>query len=315
VSDVRNDQGRQARLRILRASADASGSGVAITGYAVYRRVDPPPGQSAARLAPSGRARAGASPASAMLAGWDYVTTIPARGDAEYSAVVSTLADANSSSRSYSAFFVSALTASPSIYFDSMVESGYSIDNLSPSAPAPFTAAYAAGATHLHWGVSTASGFATFRLYRGSTSGFVPGAGNLVAAMPDTGYADIGAAGSYYKLAAVDLNGNESPYALVGPAQTTDVPGEGAPLDFGLEEIRPNPVHARELVVRFSLATGEIARLELADVAGRRVAERSVTGAGQHVVDLSRERLASGVYFLKLSQGSSVRVRRAVILE
>ena len=33
------------------------------------------------------------------LAGWDYVTTIPARGDAEYGGGVPTLADANAATR------------------------------------------------------------------------------------------------------------------------------------------------------------------------------------------------------------------------
>ena len=43
VSDVRNDQGSQVRLRVLRASADVSGSGAAVTHYDVFRRIDPLP--------------------------------------------------------------------------------------------------------------------------------------------------------------------------------------------------------------------------------------------------------------------------------
>ena len=57
------------------------------------------------------------------------------------------------------------------------------------------------------------------------------------------------------------------------------------------------------------------ARLELADVSGRRVAQRTVTGAGPHVADFGRERLAAGVYFIRLSQGPNTRVRRAVVLK
>ena len=109
------------------------------------------------------------------------------------------------------------------------MEAGYSIDNLAPGAPTPFFAAYVAGVTQLHWGASTAGDFATFRLYRGASADFVPAAGNLVAATPDTGYADGGAAGRYYKLAAVDVNGNESPYAAVSPAQTAGAGGRRLP--------------------------------------------------------------------------------------
>ena len=251
-----------------------------------------------------------------MLAGWDYVTSIPARGDAEYSAVVPTLVDANASLASYTAFMVSALTPSPTTYFDSLIESGYSIDNLSPPAPAPFMAAYAAGATHLHWGVSTTDDLATFRLYRGSSAAFTPGAGNFVAATTDTGYVDVGVAGSYYKLAAVDLNGNVSPYAMVGPAQTVGVPAEGAALEFSLDEIRPNPVRGRDLTVRFSLASSEEARLELIDIAGRRVDDRTVSGVGTHVIEPGRDRmLASGIYFVRLRQGAQSQLRRVAVVE
>ena len=52
----------------------------------------------------------------------------------------------------------------------------------------------------------------------------MPGAGNLVASLADTGYADVGPSGGYYKLSAVDFNGNESAFALVGPGQTLDAP-------------------------------------------------------------------------------------------
>jgi len=41
VSDVTNDQGKQARLRVLRASADSPNSGATILRYDVYRRIDP----------------------------------------------------------------------------------------------------------------------------------------------------------------------------------------------------------------------------------------------------------------------------------
>src|SRR4029453_9050684 len=113
-----------------------------------------------------------------------------------------------------------------------------------------FLAAYASGATHLHWGVSPASDFASFRLYRGSSSGFVPGPGTFVVETPDTGYVDSGVAGSYYKVSAVDFNGNESVFAVVGPAQTTDVPTVQA-VAFALEGTRPNPAIGGRLMVHF----------------------------------------------------------------
>jgi DNA-binding beta-propeller fold protein YncE len=324
VSDVRNDQGRQAQIRFLRCSADAPNVGATITGYEIYRRNDPLPGAELASAAAAGEAtREGrgpaASPMGAQLAGWTYLMTAPAHGETEYNVVVPTLVDATATANEYTAYLVRAVTPSPFVFYDSAAENGYSVDNLPPPTPAPFAAAYAAGATHLHWSVSSAADFATFRLYRGASPDFVPGAANLVTATPDTGYADVGGAGSYYKLSAVDRNGNESPFALVGPGQTTDVPGPGSTtLGFVLEGPRPNPSVGGRMLVHFALPDGSPALLELFDLAGRRVAGRAVggLGAGRHAVELAPARpLAAGVYLLRLTRGAHTRSLRAVALD
>src|SRR5262249_38651329 len=157
---------------------------------------------------------------------WTYVGTAPAHGESEYYLVVPTLVDATASSLEYSAYMARSVTADPFTFYDSAIDNGFSVDNLPPPIPSPFAAAFATGTTHLHWGPSTAADFATFRLYRGASSTFIPDAGNRIAATPDTGYADPGPAGSWYKLSAVDRNGNESVFAVVGPAQTTAVTPE-----------------------------------------------------------------------------------------
>lgn len=304
VSDVGNDQGRQVRLRILRSSADDASSSTPVLRYDILRRVDP--------LAPSGAAR----PASAALASWEQVGSIDAFGDAEYDAVVPTLENSTSTSLYYTALMVRAVTATPSLHFDSATENGYSIDNLSPPSPNPFTAAYSASATHLHWGVSTATDFSSFRLYRGATSTFTPAAGNLVATTTDTGYVDGGAAGSWYKLSAVDFDGNESPFAVVGPGQTTSVPGD-PPLAFALEAVRPNPVSGQRLMVRFTLPVRAAAQLTLVDVAGRAVVAREVggLGVGAHSVDLSGAGIRPGLYFVRLQQGVRGATTRVTVIE
>ena len=320
VSDVRNDQGRQAQIRFLRASGDASGTGVVVTGYEIYRRNDP----LLAAAGTAGRDAAAVSDISSrpvslagvQLAGWTYLMTAPAHGESEYNVVVPTLVDATAASLEYSGFMVRAATGDPLTFYDSGVDDGFSVDNLSPPAPGPFTAAYTVGATHLHWGVSTASDFATFHLYRGASADFAPGPSTLVTATSDTGYVDTGAAGSYYKLAAVDWNGNESPYALVGPGQTTDVP-ESPVVAFALDGARPSPAIGGRIMVHFALPNGEPARLELIDVTGRRVREHAVgtLGAGRHAVDLAEgARLKPGLYFIRLTQGARTAAARAMLL-
>jgi hypothetical protein len=70
--------------------------------------------------------------------------------------------------------------------------------------------------------------------------------------------------------------------------------------------------------VSFALPGNAPARLELLDVAGRRVALREVgtLGAGRHEVDLSDGRaLDPGLYFLRLTQGRETRTTRVTMLQ
>lgn len=306
VSDVGNDQGRQVRLRIQGASVDAPANG-GVTGYAVYRRVDLLP-----LAAPSSATSAGAiGPDAVQLAGWDYLGTQPAAGDPEYSMIVPTLANANAASTYYSAYLVRALTSDPLTHYDSFVENGYSIDNLSPPAPTPASAPYMASATHLHWGISSASDFATFRVYKGASAGFVPGPGSLLAATTDTGYVDVGPVGSYYKLSAVDFNGNESAFTLVQSQQTTSV-GATPTLAFALDGVRPNPASGRSLVT-FAVPRRAHVRVTLLDVQGREVAVLAdgVREAGRYTEALQAGALHAGMYFVRM-QAPGVQLTRRV---
>ena len=98
---------------------------------------------------------------------------------------------------------------------------------------------------------------------------------------------------------------------------TVDVSGE-ASLAFALDPVRPNPVLGGTLTVRFTLASGTAASLELLDVAGRRIITREVgsLGAGRHTLDLGEgRRLAPGLYLVCLRQGTNTRVTRVAVLK
>ena len=132
VTDVGNDQGRQVRVKWARCYWDAVGSPVTITDYGVWRRVDEDknsswsddwPLQTAlmeqGRICPPGD--------------WDFIKTVPARGESTYNTVCPTLGDSTQAEGMYwSVFFVSAMTADPLVYFDSDPDSGYSLDNIPP---------------------------------------------------------------------------------------------------------------------------------------------------------------------------------------
>ena len=93
--------------------------------------------------------------------------------------------------------------------------------------------------------------------------------------------------------------------------------GDGVPLAFALEGVRPNPSRGGQLSVTFALPSSAPARLELLDVSGRRVVTREVgaLGAGPHVVALAANRsLPPGLYLVRLAQGVNVRVTRVAVL-
>ena len=86
-------------------------------------------------------------------------------------------------------------------------------------------------------------------------------------------------------------------------------------LDLALHAVSPNPTRG-PLRIEFSVAGGEAAMLELLDVAGRRVGEHDVgaLGAGRHQVEF-RERLPAGIYLVRLTQGTRMRVMKAVVVK
>jgi hypothetical protein len=85
---------------------------------------------------------------------------------------------------------------------------------------------------------------------------------------------------------------------------------------LALEGFRPNPARG-EPRVSLSIARSQGARLEVFDAAGREVARREFgsLSPGKHVVALGREaRWASGVYWLRLTQGNETRVAKGMIV-
>jgi hypothetical protein len=71
-------------------------------------------------------------------------------------------------------------------------------------------------------------------------------------------------------------------------------------------------------MVHFALPDAQAAEIALYDVAGRRVAHRTVgsLGPGSHAVNLAaNRRLASGVYVVRFSRGTLVRTARVVSLD
>ncbi|MGH7741443.1 MAG: Kelch repeat-containing protein, partial [Candidatus Eiseniibacteriota bacterium] len=229
VRDAPNDQGGKVILEWLASGYDI-GIDHSVHDYRIWRRA--PLMSTAVEPARAARPMAGAPEGF-----WEAVGDVPAARFQGYAFTAATVQDSLPGSNPYTAFVVQPLFNDPNVIVFSDPDSGYSVDNLSPPMPAPFSVVYGGSTTTLHWTPSNAPDFAEFKLYRGASADFVPGASNLVVATQDTNFVDI-AGQAVYKLAAIDLHGNHSKYAVVSPAQTTAVLATLSSVDAQKDRIR-----------------------------------------------------------------------------
>jgi hypothetical protein len=326
VRDVPNDQGGKIKLSWDASTYDTQASPI-VDHYWVLRSV--PPQVALARIATGAHARpiGDAAPgepdgqlytsrAASGTIYWELLATVQALHFIDgYSTVAPTTSDSTPASNPLTLFMVMALNAANTSHWDSARDSGYSVDNLAPVAPAPLTGAYFNGSTHLHWGRNTEADLAGYRVYAGPATNFVPGPASLLATLPDTGFADPGPAGRYYKLSALDRHGNESPFALLTPDATTDVPGTGVTA-IALDPPWPNPAGGEAELI-FALPKAGSASLRIYDGQGRRI--RILVGgdrpAGRQSAhwdgrDDAGHTVRSGVYFARLAAaGRTIDVR------
>jgi hypothetical protein len=323
--DVPNDQGGQVKVSWNASPLDTDILFENIDSYRVYRSV--PPSLAAQALA-SGRAvdeggsiglgdartRLLVTNYAAQTYYWEYVASLTGDHLTGYSYVVPTTGDSIASSNPRTAFMVQARTVGGAQWWNSAPDSGYSVDNLAPLTPAPFTGQYAVGTATLHWAANTAADLGEYRLYRGSSAGFVPGPANLVVTQPDTGYVDAAGAAFYYKLCAVDVHGNVSGFSTLLPSGTVDVPGAALPRAVFLAPPAPNPARGAT-TLRFGLPRAARVELALYDQQGRRV--RALLGgtqpAGERAIvwDGSGD---SGRYFVRLATEGRTFVSRLAVI-
>jgi hypothetical protein len=331
VKDVKNDQGGNLKVSWNASSLDLPPS-FTVNAYDVWRSVPAAAAASAIRAGAKAVAadavpgagdpgrRLIALPTATSGYAWEYVGRQAASTSASYSYIVPTLADSIAGSNPFTVVRVRALPAYGSSYWESAPDSGYSVDNLPPAIPAPFAGTYAAGSASLHWSPSTAPDFARFRLHRGTSASFVPSAGNLVSAQPDTGFVDAAGSLFYYKLAAEDAHGNLSGFATLLPSGTADVGGAVLPRAVFLAPVSPNPARSGA-TLRFGLPSAARAELSLFDAAGRRV--RSLASgdlaAGEHAIRWdglgeAGAPVVSGLLFVRLETGGRTLVQRMVVV-
>jgi hypothetical protein len=256
---------------------------------------------------------------------WEQIDLVYGNHVETYSKVIPTLFDSSGVTDEYHYFQVTAYTSNYENYWTSEVDSGHSVDNIAPCLPLAFSGeqSFLPEGLSLKWHPNTESDLSGYAIYRGTSEGFVPGPASLIAEPCDTFYFDGGWHWSddfWYKLAAVDVHGNESDYAVLGPSSVTGEEAPDLPMATCLSQNHPNPFNPVTMI-RFDLAETDIVSLRIYDAAGRLV-NVLATGrreAGSYELtwdgrDSSGRQVTSGVYFYKLSAGEYEKTRKMILL-
>jgi hypothetical protein len=307
---------------------DASGTGITISSYALWRRIDDAAEKADPVAAAARQARVSTLlPTGGMPAGeWDCVATVPAFGQDYYHVVSPTLCDSTAPQGiCWSVFFVSAHSTDPFVYFTTLPDSGYSVDNIEPQVPDGLLAEFEGTDVALSWDASPDLDFNYFSIYRGTEEGFEPG--TPVGYSTTSSYVDseAGSGQHWYKVTATDVSGNESEPSLPATPGGTGVPGDQTqvPSVLTLGPAIPNPL-ASLTRIAYGIPAGTSAEhvtLTIYDVSGREVTRVVDTERGPGVYeavwdgsDSDGHPVASGVYNYRLVWGGMVESKQMVLL-
>jgi hypothetical protein len=322
TADVPDDQGGQLVMNWRRSGYDVSGSPKSILEYEVFRFSDPASLESV-ESSNHNIGHRNDMTAKAPAGDWEILLTIPATHTETYAAVVSTNKDSSQIGPYHSRYFVRAKTDSAGVYFDSPVDSGYSVDNIPPGIPQGFVVAYnSPGGTKLSWEPSSAPDISHYTVYRSEEPDFEPIGDNVVDFTVDTTWTDtISPAWMYfYKIRAFDINLNGSVPAPP-PGAVTDVPEPPVFDRVVLEQNVPNPFNPTT-TISFYLPTDDRVRLSVYNSAGMlvRTIVNGQVSRGMHEEPWSgRDNrgafVSSGVYFYRLETSESVLTKKMVLLK
>jgi hypothetical protein len=344
VEDVPGDNGGWLRITIERTCWDDEDWNPTITAtYTVWQRIDDPVllAMIAENTEPdpisgpftewNGRRflRAPGLPAAESFpAGtWEIIGSFPSFQQDEYIYRASTLADYDPDlgSLPYSVYIVSSHTTDPLVWCLSEPDSGYSVDNIAPCAPAGLAGeqSYMPEGLELSWTPNTDNDLGGYRVYRGSGETFVPEMDNLLATTCAPEYFDVGwrwDSDFCYKISAVDIHGNESGYSLLCSGQITGDDPMPVPDATFLAQNYPNPFNPNTNI-SFGLRKNGFVNISVYDAAGRVVAvlvdESKPSGKYTSVwdgKDSSGNQAASGVYFYRLVTEEFEKTRKMILL-
>ncbi len=325
VKDVPFDQGGHVDLTWTASSLDTNVYDLPY--YSIWRAI-PQNAQGAAGKAPvrivsasSGPNRIRVVTTAAGTFAFQWVGEELAHRLSLYSYAAPTLTDSMTGTSGTEYFMVSATTNNANMFYDSNIDSGYSVDNIPPAAPSRLTGALVSGSVMLQWKPDVEKDLKGYEVYRSNSS--ITGIDSLTpyASTTDTVFTDtrpLTSGTAYYVVSAEDIHDNlSSPSGEVSIVTTAiDSRGKGVPAKFDLDQNYPNPFNPTT-VISYQLSAVSNVTLRVYDILGREVATlaNGRENAGSYSVKFDGSRLASGVYFYRLKAGGFVSVKKLALLK
>jgi hypothetical protein len=254
---------------------------------------------------------------------WELVGTQQAYRFEAYALTIPTLFDSTEVYHDYHYFQVLAHVTDQD-YYVSSIDSAYSVDDLCPDVPEGLVGeqSFMPEGLQLTWDPNGEEDLAGYRVYRGMSADFVPSLQNRIGTPVQPNLFDDAwtwDAGYWYNVVAVDVHGNESEYAVLGPDMVT---GEDATVPDAtfLAQNFPNPFNPATTVCFGVKKRGHVS-LRIYDTAGRLVVTLidQEKPAGRYEVvwsgsDGADNTVASGIYFYQLTTGDFVQTKKMVLL-
>ncbi|MCH8023570.1 MAG: T9SS type A sorting domain-containing protein [Candidatus Marinimicrobia bacterium] len=262
---------------------------------------------------------------------WIGIGSIDAIQDSIYTFMVGpTPADSNQVGINWTYVRISAHTANPFVYAMSEVDSGYSLDNIAPGVPANLVVSPLADVLEISWNydITATEDFQYFAIYRGGEAAFEPvHPDSTYSVTADTFFVDEQVERDvdyYYRVAAVDHNGNHSERTLAVQGRLVSLALDersGVPGTFALHQNYPNPFNP-STTIRFDVPVATDIRIVMYDLLGREVV-RLMDGRrepGYHSVvwngrDRTGRYVPTGIYIARLMTPGYTKSIKTVLMK
>ena len=317
VKDIKGDQGKQVRVTWTKHSFDRfmgdngngdNGPDNFLASYSVWRKVDAKLGKTMGKVM------------SIKNELFEQVGTANAIQTPVYSLVVPTLRDSSiHGGLYYTEFKVLAHAAFSADWIETLPDSGYSVDNLSPDPPANIAGKISGENVVMSWNKCEASDY-SFTIIYSSITPFENLSDELIAGTVRGNeftfpYA-VYKTGNYYRVVHQDFSGNKGNPSDNFQLVLTGIGDNQMPTEFALHQNYPNPFNP-ETKIKYDLPSTAFVSVEVYNVLGElvQVLVNEMKPAGRYEVPFNSNGLSSTVYFCRMTAGNKVFVKKMLIVK